>query len=239
MITGKWIAAISITLLPAFSLADEATRLVTVDGHGSVTAQPDIAHVTLAIQSRNMNVSEARDHAVEITREFLQLCEELDIDDDKIHTSGLNIHPEYRWDERTRQQVLRGYLVRRQFNVELGDLDKLGDLLEGAIDAGVNEASPPRLASSRERELHREALALAARDAEANAQTLAGALDVSLGDVVDIRASRNVIQPPMPMARTMDAVAMAAESGGADTYAIGEIRFEADVTASFELMTEE
>ena len=39
----------------------------------------------------------------------------------------------------------------------------------------------------------------------------------------------------MPMARTIDAVAMAAEAGGADTYSIGEIRFEASVTASFEL----
>ena len=235
MTAMKWFSTICVALLPTLSLADEATRLVTVDGRGSVKAQPDIAHITLAIQSRNMIVSEARDHAVEITREFLELCEELDIDDDRIHTSALNINPEYRWDERTRQQVLRGYLVRRQFNVELDDLDKLGELLEGAIDAGVNEASPPRLASSRERELHREALAAAARDAERNARTLAEALGVSLGSVTDIRAAQNVVVPPMPMARTMDAVAMAAESGGADTYAVGEIRFEANVTASFEL----
>ena len=235
----KWVSTICVALLPAISLADGAARLVTVDGQGSVRAQPDIAHVTLAIQSRNMVVGEARDHAVEITRKFLALCEDLDIDQDRIHTSALNINPEYRWDDSTRQQVLRGYLVRRQFNVELDDLDKLGDLLEGAIDAGVNEASPPRLASSRERELHREALAAAARDAEQNARTLAETLDVGLGDVVDIRATQNVVAPPMPMARTMDTVAMAAEAGGADTYTVGEIRFEANVTASFELTTGE
>ena len=235
----KWVSTICAALLPALSMAGETTRLVTVDGQGSVRAQPDIAHVTLAIQSRNTVVSEARDHAVDITRRFLSLCEDLDIDEDRIHTSALNINPEFRWDDRTRQQVLRGYLVRRQFNVELDDLDKLGDLLEGAIDAGVNEASPPRLASSRERELHREALAAAARDAEQNARTLAETLDVGLGGVVDIRATQNVIAPPMPMARTMDTVAMAAESVGADTYSVGEIRFEAQVTASFELTTGE
>lgn len=239
MTTIKWVLTICLALPPALSLADEPTRLVTVDGRGFVRAQPDIAHVTMAIQSRNMVVSEARDHAIEITRKFLALCDDLDIDEDRIHTSALNINPEYRWDERTREQVLRGYLVRRQFNVELDDLDKLGDLLEGAIDAGVNEASPPRLASSRERELHREALAAATRDAEQNARTLAETLDVGLGAVVDIRATQNVVGPPMPMARTMDAVAMAAESGGADTYTVGEIRFEANVTASFELTTGE
>ena len=235
MNAAKWISTMCLIVLPAFSLADETTRLVTVDGHGSVKAQPDIAHVTLAIQARNIVVSEARDHAIDITRKFLELCEDLGIDEERIHTSALNINPEYRWDDQTRQQVLRGYLVRRQFNVELDDLDKLGDLLEGAIDAGVNEASPPRLASSRERELHREALAAAASDAEQNARALAETLGVELGGIVDIRATRNVVAPPMPMARTMDAVAMAAESGGADTYTVGEIRFEANVTASFEL----
>lgn len=235
MRAGIGIAVVILAAASSASQAQEAVRLVTVDGSGFVKAQPDIAHVTLAIQSRNTVVSQARDHAVEITRAFLDLCDELGIDEDDVRTSGLNIQPEYRWDERTRQQELRGYLVRRQFNVELDDLEKLGDLLEGAIDAGINEASPPRLASSRERELHREALALAARDAEENARTLAETLGVSLGAVMDIRASRNVVQPPMPMVRTMESVAMAADAGGADTYSIGEIRFEASVTASFQL----
>jgi len=238
MKAGNWLRAIILALLPIVSLAHESTGLVTVDGTGIVTTQPDIAHVTMAIQARNVEVSVARDHAVEITRKFLALCEQLDIDDDRIQTSGINIQPEYRWNERSRQQELQGYLVRRQMNVQLVDLDKLGDLIEGAIDAGVNEASPPRLASSRERELHREALAKAAEDAEANARVLAGTLDVSLGDVVEIRATQSIIPPPMQRAQMASTMALSAEAGGADTYSTGEIRFQANVTASFALTTE-
>lgn len=229
------LSAICLVLASVVAVAEETPRRVTVDGKGVVTAQPDVAHIMMAIQARNIEVSQARERAVDITRKFLALCDQLGIAAEKIHTSGLNIQPEYRWDEKTRQQELQGYLVRRQFNVELEELDKLGDLMEGAVDAGVNEVSPPRLSSSRERELHREALAAAARDAEANARTLAESLGVSLGSVVEISATHNVMPQSMQRAEMLGAVSMVAQAGGADTYAVGEIRFEAGVTASFAL----
>jgi len=231
------IATPTLLLLLAAGIAgaQDMPRHVTVDGEGAVTAQPDIAHITMAIQARNVEVRNARDEAVEITRNFLALCDRLGIAGEKIHTSGLNIHPEYRWNERTQQQELQAYLVRRQFSVELDDLEKLGDVMEGAIDAGVNEVSQPRLASSRERELHREALALAAKDAAANARILADSLGVGIGGVVQISATRQVVPMPGPVAELFGARAMAADSDGAETYAVGEIRFEANVTASFAL----
>ena len=234
MSTKFVLSVICLVFASVVAAAEETPRRVTVDGKGVVTAQPDMAHITMAIQARNIEVKEAREHAVDITRKFLALCDQLDIAEEKIHTSGLNIHPEYRWNDKTRQQELQAYLVRRQFNVELDELDNLGDLMEGAVDAGVNEVSPPRLASSRERDLRREALAAAARDAEANARTLAETLGVSLGGVVEISSSHNVV--PLPMQRAeMFGVSMNAPASGADTYAIGEIRVEANVTASFAL----
>ncbi len=235
MNTKITLTAICLFLVSAVAAGQETPGRVTVDGKGVVTAAPDIAHVTMAIQARNIEVSQAREHAVDITRKFLALCDQLGIADEKIHTFSLNIHPEYRWNENTRQQELQGYLVRRQFNVELVELDKLGDLMEGAVDAGVNEASPPRLANSRERDLHREALAVAARDAEANARTLAETLGVSLGNVVEISASHNVMPLPMQRNQVFGAMAMSEQASGADTYAVGEIRVEANVTASFSL----
>lgn len=235
MKTKMALAAIGLILLSVVAVAGETLQRVTVAGKGVVTAQPDIAHVTMAIQARNIDVSPAREHAVDITRKFLALCDELGIAAEKIHTSGLNIRPEFRWNERTRQQELQAYLVRRQFNVELGDLDKLGDLIEGAIDAGVNEAMQPRLVSSRERELHREALAAAARDAEANARTLAETLGVGLGGVVEISSSLNVMPLPRQRAEMFASISADSPASGADTYAVGEIRVEANVTASFAL----
>lgn len=214
--------------------AEDPRRVVTVEGTGSVTAVPDMARVNMAVQARHLEMTVARERVVDVTREFLELVGTLDIDEADVQTSGLTVHPEYRWDEKANQQELQGYLVRRQLDVELKDLSKLGELMEGAADVGVNEVSPPRLMSSRERELHREALAAAARDAEASATLLAKTLNVELGSVREITATQNRLPPPMYRMQAMEA--MAADSGGAETYNTGDIRFEANVTASFDLL---
>ena len=119
----------------------------------------------------------------------------------------------------------------RQMQIDLRDLDKLGELMERASDAGVNQMSGVQMASSKEKEFYREALAEAAEDARRNAEVLAKTLDAKLGKVRSIATTHVSAQPPIrPMAR-----AAMAESAGADTYQAGEIRFNANVTVEFEL----
>ena len=219
-------------LLPASVLADEAPRSVTVDGKGSVTAMPDLAYVSMAVQARDLDMARAREQVVRTSQEFLEFCAGLGIERAKIQTTGLTIQPLYRWNDERNEQELQGYLVRRELTVEVVDLDRLGEVLEGAVDLGVNEVSAPRLASSREDELHRQALALAARDAEANARVLAETLGVTLGDVIRINASRIPAPGPMP---AYDGIAMARVAPAAESYSAGDLRFEASVTATFEL----
>lgn len=216
--------------------AEDPQRFVTVEGTGSVTAIPDMARINMAVQARHLEMALARERVVEVTREFLELVGTLDIEEADVQTSGLTIHPEYRWDEKANQQELQGYLVRRQLDVELKDLSKLGELMEGAANVGVNEVSPPRLMSSRERELHREALAEAARDAEASARLLAQTLNVELGSVREITATQNMLPPPMYRMQNIEA--MAVDANAAETYTTGDIRFEANVTATFDLLTD-
>lgn len=212
--------------------ADEVIRTVSVDGKAVTLAAPDLAHVSMAVQARSLDLGQARARVIEVTRDFLDFCRDQGIDASGIQTTGLTIHPQYRWNDEAKRQELQAYLVRRQLDVKITDLEQLGTVIEGATDAGVNEVSPPRLASSREDELHREALAAAARDARANATAIAETLGVSLGPIIEITAHRQPGLRPVPM---MDRAQMASADGAAATYSPGEIRFEANVTARFEL----
>lgn len=223
-------------LLAGAAIADDAVppRTITVTGHASIAAVPDIAHVNVSVQRRDADMRAARDATVAVTRQFLTLTKRLGIKDNKVRTSGLTIQPEYRWDNENNEQVFTGYFVQRQLEVELDDLDRLGELLEGAIDIGVNQVSPPRLASSRRAELNREALAAAARDARSNAAEIAGSLGVTLGPLRQLDAAGSFAPPPRPM---MVGAAMMRESDmAAKTYEAGEISTEANVTASFDVL---
>jgi hypothetical protein len=119
----------------------EMPRTISVSGTGTIDATPDIARLSLAVQRRDVSMQVARDETVRVSKAFLALCKKLGIPENKIRTSGLTINPEYRWDEKTNQQVFTGYFVQRQLG-GINDLDKLGNVIEGAIDAG-EQVSPP------------------------------------------------------------------------------------------------
>ena len=217
----------------AVAQADEQPRTISVSGTGSVDAVPDIARLHLAVQRRDLDMATARAATLKVSRDFIALCSRLGIKESKVRTAGLTIQPEYRWDQQQKLQVFSGYFVQRQLEVELNDLDKLGELIEGAIDAGVNEVSPPQLDSSQRRELGRQALAAAASDARSNAQRIADTLGVKLGALRNIDAHSSQPRPPGPMMRMS---AMAAEADSGASYTPGEISLDAQVNASFDVL---
>ena len=139
--------------LPTAATAQTAERSIAVDGQAVIEVEPDSATLRLGVQSRQTDLDSARSRVVDVTRAFLAVADDLDIDRDQIQTTGLNIRPEYRWDSDDNSQRLLGYFVQRDIVVELGNLDKLGDVLEQAVDAGVNQVQQPDLKHSNEREL--------------------------------------------------------------------------------------
>jgi len=230
--------SISIILFAAVAMtaqADEMPRTVSVDGKGFVMIKPDMARLSLAVEERDASLASAQKAVAETTSRVLDLLDDLDVDERHINSTGATVQPDYHWNRQTEKQDLIGYVVRRSIQVELRDLDNLGELIEGAVRAGVNQVSPPVLDSTNRRDAYRQALAKAAADARKNAEALAEAMDVDVGDVRHINAGRRMPMP-MPVARGM-AMATMAESadGGQATYNPGEMRLEANITAVFDL----
>jgi len=188
------IAAAAFFCAGAAIAADAPQRLVSVSGTGEVKAQPDMAYVTIGVEARKPALNDARAEVNAAVERLLALTRELKIDPKHVDSTRLQVQPDYRWDEKTQKQVLQGYLVNRQLDVELHDLDRLGSLLEKAVSAGANQVGGARLDSSRREELEREALTKAVQDARLNADTLARAAGVKLGPVQSLSASNG--SPP-------------------------------------------
>ncbi len=231
---NAFLIVLALSLLVITAAADEADeppRQVNVTGSASLTAAPDRAVISFGIQARNPSLAAARERVTKVAAEFLALTRKLGVPKKDVQTTALTMRPEYRWNRDGQKQEFTGYFVQRSLTVELADLELLGQLIEGAVDAGVNEVSPPQLDSSRRRELHREALAKAAEDARANAEVLATTLGANLGPVRSVSAA-DMGGIPRPMqARVM----MAESADAAATYQAGDIRFEAQVNATFDL----
>lgn len=214
-------------------MADDMTQTISVTGNGLVSTEPDRATVQMSIVSRAKELDAAQAGAAKVTASVLSLTDKLDIDRNKVDTTGATVRPDYRWNREKEEQELRGYIAERQMGVKVDDLEKLGRLVEGAVAAGVNQVSAPQLDSSRRESMHREALALAAQDARANAKVLAETLGAKLGDPISVSDRSAPPQPPVPQPRM---ASMAMESDSAATYNAGDLTFTASVTVVFELV---
>jgi uncharacterized protein len=210
----------------------EHPRTIGVSGQGEVRAEPDRATVTLSVEARKPKLDDARAEVAKTVDAVLKLTRELKVDPKLVHATRINVQPEYNWQPQANERNLIGYFVSRQVEIELRDLEKLGTLLERAIDLGVNQVGDPRLDSSKRQDLVREALAKAVVDARQNAEVIAKAAGARLGNARTINANTEFTPPPMPMVRAM---AMEAKAAGAP-YQSGEMTFNATVNVQYDLI---
>ena len=213
----------------------ENLRLITVSGKGEVNVNPDRATLTLGVESRSPVLDKARDEVNATTNRFLKFAKDLGIKDKHISTTGANIRPEYNWDNKSGERNLIGYFVSRSLVVDLRDLDKLGQLVEGAVDLGVNQVSDPALGLADQSGAEKEALKLAAEDARRNANVLAKTLGVKVGQVRSITATDMGYAPPRPTGGVRMMRAEAAQADGAASYSAGQVQFSTRVNAQFDI----
>ena len=225
--------AVFLLTLSMCVMADEQARTVTVNGTGFAEVEPDRATLRMSINVREPTLAAAQKKAAAVTSNVLKMTDRMNIDRDQVDTTGASVRPDYRWNRETEEQELRGYIADRQIAVQLEDLEKLGALIEGAVNAGVNQVTPPQLDSSRRKQAYREALSAAAEDARLNATQLAESLGATLGAVLSINSGVVAPRPPAPYQAR--AQAMAADSGAAETYNPADLKFNATVTVVFEL----
>ncbi|MDH4165769.1 MAG: SIMPL domain-containing protein [Gammaproteobacteria bacterium] len=239
LVRTRWLTVLmAASMLASAGVATAAEvplRLVSVTGSGEVKAQPDMAYVTLGVEARRPTLAEARTEVNATVERIMALTRELKIEPKFVDSTRLQVQPDYRWDEKASQQVLLGYVVSRQVDVELHDLDRLGTLLEKSVSAGVNQVGGARLDSSRRKELERAALTQAVDDARLNADALASAAGAKLGPVQSLNTT-GMMPVPMYAERAMTVAAAPKADGAAESYQPSEMKFTANVSAQFELL---
>jgi uncharacterized protein YggE len=226
-------ALVALTFSAAAAAHDEPKpRLLAVSGEGEVTVAPDRADLSFSAEASEKTLADAERAVSDASAKLLKLFDTLGIPKNQVRSAQLNVNPQYDGGVISNRPRIVGYSVSRQIDVDLRDLTKLGKLLQGAVETGANRVSGVSFGSTRKDEHQRAALALAAEDAKANAEVLAKAMGVKLGRLHALTANGSGGQPEMyAAAPRMKAMASDAEQ----SYQAGEIKFQASVTAEFDL----
>lgn len=154
------------------------TSEIKVVGEGKITIQPDIATVTLGVETERKELREAQSENALIFSNIVQALTNLGIKKEDMQTVNFTIFPIY--DFLDGQQIFRGYRVEHMLQVTVTDISKVGTLVDAAVDAGANRFSNIAFNMSHPEKTYREALNRALNDAIEKAQMIATSLNISL-----------------------------------------------------------
>nr|WP_123331116.1 oxidative stress defense protein [Pantoea coffeiphila] len=228
-------AMIVLGSLPLVTQADElpAGPHVVTSGQSSVDAAPDIATLAIEVNITAKDAAEAKKQADTRVQQYFDFLNKSGIEKKDINAANLRTQPEYDY-LKDGKSVLKGYRAVRQVQVTLRQLDKLNELLDGALKNGLNEIRSVELGVADPEQYRQKARKAAIDDAIKQAGELAQGFGSKLGPVYSVRYHVANYQP-MPMARMYKAADAAPMTSAAQTYEQQSIHFDDQVDVVFEL----
>jgi len=186
MIALVMMAMACIGIAAAASTDPGNDNVIHASGTGNVIGTPDRAQVTFAVQTENPDVKIAQqDNAVRMAK-VIDALVATGIPRDALKTTGYNIYPVYDdYSKSLIDQKIRTYQVTNTLTVTLHDVSRTGDVIDVAVANGINQARSIQFLLSDEQSqvLRTEALKKAVARARADADTVAGALGVTIAGV--------------------------------------------------------
>lgn len=213
---------------PAAGLSGTAaSQQIRVVGIGDAAGQPDEANVTVGVDTFAKEVNEATAENEATIQAILAGLMASGIATEDIQTSNYNLWAEQVYGD-DGPQGIAGYRVSNQVNVKIRDIEKVGEVIAAAINAGANTIYGVNFAVSDPAALEAEARELAINDARERAQSLAELSGVALGELLAIDEVSNQYASPM-MGLGGGAEAPAAES----SIAPGQLSYRVQVQVTY------
>ena len=206
-----------------------AIRTIEVDGSGETRTSPDTADLDLAIDTQAKTAEEAANRNAALAAKVIDALKSKLGDKGKSTTAGYSLNPEY--DQRASEKPrIVGYNAQNTVTVHTGALDLVGGLIDTAIAAGANRVNALNFSVKDDTTARAEAIAIATRDARAQAEALASALGVKLGMILKATTVSQARPIPVRMGR-----AMAMSASVATPVEPGEVTVSATVSLTFEI----
>jgi len=170
---------------------------IWVTGQGEVSVEPDIAIISLGIESEDDSVATARDRAAAAMNDVMDTLSSNGIAEKDIQTQYFNIQQVRTWDRETEKEIVTGYRVTNTVTVTIRDIEKVGTTIDAVTDAGgdLTRINGINFSIDDPDEYYEAARNEAMTDAKKKAEQLAKLANVDLGNATFI--SENLYYAPI------------------------------------------
>ena len=217
---------------------ETSSGTISVTGYAEATMDPELFVARLGIGVTEPTAVEALDENKRVVDEVIKAVMSTGVDEDKIHTSNINIRPQYTdEDDESGMQtsVLAGYHVSNMVTVTTYNLTIAADILDRAVEAGANtvESADFTLPSSTEERIHERLLVEATSNAKHKAEIVLAQLDQEIIGVksVDVDLKDEIEQVVDALNPLTDL--LAAFTGESTSTLSSDQTFETSVVVTF------
>lgn len=233
LITAAFLA-ISLAL-PALAQGSGGPASITVTGEGKVEMRPDMATVTLGVQTQEDDASTALSGNSESVAAVLNWLTEAGVAETDMQTSGLSLSPVYGNSRSSGYEApeVVGFMASNMVTVRVKALDSLGGVLDAVVKNGANTFNGLSFGLQDPAPATDDARRRAVADARHRAELYAEAAGVTLGEVLSI-SEQSGYNPPQPMMMREAAF----DSSGSVPVAEGQVEVSATVTIVYAIAGE-
>ncbi len=199
------------------------TCKLKVEGTGKIKVRPDISTADLGVITENIQLGPAqRENSARIA-EVIKTLTAMGIPPGDIQTRSYSITPQYDYVEG--RQIFRGYRVEHMLEVTMKDMNKIGEIVDAAVQSGVNQVAGIRFSVANPQLYYKKALDAAINDALSKARALEAKLDIQVSRVPVQIVELGSEAPVVPL--------MAQVAGTATPIQTGQVEITAGVEAIF------
>jgi uncharacterized protein YggE len=213
---------------------------ITVTGSGTAELPPDQAEVSGNVETQAATATDALNQNSQTMQAVLAAVKGFGFSDADIKTNRVSVYPVFSSSSSNLPNppppTIVGYKATNGVTVKVRDLSKVGDLIQGMVNAGVNDFTGVTFELQNPEQLRQMALQAAISDAQSGAQTSATALGVQLGGVLNM-TTQSQSAAPVPYAPPPPSPS-AALAGGAAPPPIrpGPLSASANVTVTYAIL---
>lgn len=217
--------------LSVSSVVTQKTDTFAVTGEGKVSVIPDIAKVSIGVESQGPTAKQVRDDLNQRINAVSDAVKQLGIDAKDIQTTNYSIYPTY--DYSNGKQRITGYQASTNLSITVRDMDKANTVLDTATDKGANTVGGITFDVADRTASENEARQKAFQEAHKKAEMAAQIAGFKLGRVINY--SENAGGQPYPI--MYDKVALEARAQAAPGAEIqpGSQEIVLNVTISYEI----
>ena len=211
---------------------------ITVSDTGEIYAKPDLALTTFSVITEAKTVGEALSENTKKMNAVIDFVKGQGVEAKDLKTTGFYIYPRYEYQKVETEiypyppgkRVLVGYEVTQSLEVKIRNMEKIGDIIEGATEAGANQVGDLQFTIDKQDELKAQARTQAIEKAKTKAKELASQLGVKLVRIINFSESSQLPYYPLRLE------AAAPEAGGeVPQIETGENKISITVTLTYEI----